>query len=143
MPRLNDPSIGRENLIFSHPKHICYLFTNNSKKDWYVSGDQGLGGDMKDVQWSITRDLLTQSHPELRLIHLIPKQELQYLERSFLYIERTDSDGNFIDATPCSDVLAALLAVGIKAYRMYITKGDQKWHRLSVDLKLNPKMLSR
>lgn len=109
-----------------------------------MSGDQAFDqNDMADVQWSITRDLLRDTLPELRLLHIVPKSKLHSLDKAFLYIEKTDADGQFMNATPSSHVLAALLAVGIKAYKVYVTEEDQKWHKLSVYLKLNPKYLSK
>lgn len=136
-----DPTIGKQHLVFNHPKHICYLFCD---REWYVSGDQGLDhNDMKDVKWTHSRQLLADSDPEIRLIHIVPRALLPSLGKSFMYIEKTNLDGEFEDATPSSVVIACLLAVGIRAYRIFVTKEDQKWHKLSADLKLNPKMLSR
>lgn len=136
-----DPAVGRQHLVFNHPKHICYLFC---EKEWYVSGNQGLdSNDMEDVQWSHAKQLLRDTDPELRLIHIVPRPLLPSLENAFMYIEKTDETGHFLDATPSSTIIACLLAVGIKAYKVYITKEDQKWHKLSEDLKRNPKMLSR
>jgi hypothetical protein len=136
-----DPAIGGNNLIFQHPKHICYLFCGS---EWYVSGDQGLDyDDMKDVKWSHSRELLRDADPEIRLIHIVPSALLPSLTHAFMYIEKTDEDGRFLDATPNSTIISCLVAVGIKAYKIYVTKEDQKWHKLSVDLKQNPKQLNR
>lgn len=137
----NDPTIGRQHLVFNHPKHICYLFCDS---EWYVSGDQGLDyNDMQDVKWTHARQLLRDSDPEIRLIHIVPPPLLPSLSNAFMYIEKTDKDGSFLDATPNSVIIACLLAVGIKAYKVYVTKEDQKWHKLSETLKLNPKLLSQ
>lgn len=136
-----DPTIGKQQLVFSHPKHICYLFLDG---EWYVSGDQSLDhSDMADVQWTKTRDMLREASPEIRLLHIIPKPKLQSLDKAFLYLEKTNADGEFLNAIPCSNILAAMLAVGIKSYKVYVTEEDQKWHKLSVYLKEHPQYLNQ